>query len=69
MRKILAILLLVALLPALSGCGRSLFADNKLDNTQFDGPDRMRGDYRPQTEPDVFGAPQPALRARLSPRN
>lgn len=68
MRKTLTILLLLALLPALSGCGRSLFSQNKLNTTQFEGPDRMRGHYRPRTEPDVFGTPQPALRARLTNR-
>ena len=61
--------LLLLMTMALAGCGRTLFVGEKTNLTQFDTYDRMRGEYRPRTEPDVFGTPQPALRARLSPRD
>lgn len=65
-RTILTLLLLLFL--PLIGCSRTLFTSDRDNLTQFDTYDRMRGDYRPLTEPDVFGTPQPALRARLSQR-
>ncbi|MHC4220461.1 MAG: hypothetical protein ACYSU7_18630 [Planctomycetota bacterium] len=49
----------------LAGCHKVLFPDNA-PRTQFEAYDRMRGGYTPLEEPDVFGNPQPALRARLS---
>ncbi len=64
--RVIPVLLL--LIP-LGGCGRSLFSGEKTSMTQFDTYNRMRGDYRPRTEPDVFGTPQPALRSRLSQRD
>ena len=67
MRRTLLILALLALLTV-TGCNRSLFTGEKSDVTQFETYDRMRGQYRPKTEPDVFGTPQPALRSRLSRR-
>ncbi|MCA9292051.1 MAG: hypothetical protein KDA25_13045 [Phycisphaerales bacterium] len=51
----------------LSGCYTPLFPSNA-PRTQFENHDRVRNRYVPLTEEDVFGAPQPALRARLSPR-
>ena len=66
-RRARTILTLLLLLP-LIGCGRTLFVSNQDNLTQFDTYDRMRGNYRSMTEPDVFGTPQPALRARLSQR-
>jgi hypothetical protein len=36
-----------------------------LPRNQFETYDRMRQRYVPLEEPDVFGTPQPALRARL----
>lgn len=47
------------------GCQRVLFPAN-LPRNQFETHDRMRQRYVPLEEPDVFGTPQPALRARLS---
>lgn len=47
------------------GCAKALFAD-KAPRTQFDTYDRVRQQYVAAEEPDVFGNPQPALRARLS---
>ncbi|MCZ6837472.1 MAG: hypothetical protein O7G85_16980 [Planctomycetota bacterium] len=69
MRRRIVITLLLITGISLGGCSRSLFADNRTDKTQFDTFDRMQGDYRPQTVPDVFGTPQPALRARLGGRD
>lgn len=65
MRRLPVILLILAS-ATLVGCGKSLFVGQKTDTTQFDAYDRMRGQYKPRTEPDVFGTPQPALRSRLS---
>ncbi|MFM7134714.1 MAG: hypothetical protein ACKO0W_10395, partial [Planctomycetota bacterium] len=49
-----------------SGCQRVLFPTDE-PRTQFETHDRMRQRYVPLEEPDVFGNPQPALRARLGP--
>ncbi|MCI0363612.1 MAG: hypothetical protein L0219_06990, partial [Phycisphaerales bacterium] len=62
MRK-LRIVILVAL--GLAGCQKPLFPTNT-PRTQYETYDRMRNRYMPLEEPDVFGNPQPALRARLS---
>ena len=48
----------------LGGCQRALFPSD-LPRNQFETYDRMRQRYVPLEEPDVFGTPQPALRARL----
>lgn len=69
MRRLPLLLLLILVTMTLSGCGRTLFVGEKTNNTQFDTYDKMRGQYQPRTEPDVFGTPQPALRARLSRRD
>lgn len=55
---------LVAAVVLGAGCQRSLFSRNE-SRTQFERFEMMRGEYRPAEEPDVFGNPQPALRARL----
>ena len=49
----------------LGGCQQALFPKGE-PRTQFDKHDRMQGAYIPLQEPDVFGKPQPALRARLT---
>jgi len=54
------------LLTILGGCQKSLFNPDD-PRTQFEVHDRMRQRYIPLEEQDVFGQPQPALRARLSP--
>lgn len=55
-------------LPALAcGCAKPLFPDNA-PRTQFEKFDAMRSGAAPKEEPDVFGTPQPALRARLAPK-
>ena len=48
-----------------AGCAKSLFPSD-LPRNQFETHDRMRQAYTPLEEPDVFGTPQPALRARLT---
>lgn len=53
-----------SLCSALGGCQRALFPSD-LPRNQFETYDRMRQRYVPLEEPDVFGTPQPALRARL----
>ncbi len=50
---------------SLGGCYKPLFPP-ETPRTQFETYDRMRSRYVPLEEPDVFGTPQPALRARLS---
>jgi hypothetical protein len=62
----LAFVAAAALLGA-GGCQKSLFpADTP--RTQFERFDTMRAGAAPTQEPDVFGAKQPALRARLTPQ-
>lgn len=52
-------------LGTLSGCQRALFPADA-PRTQFELHDRIHNRYTPTEVPDVFGNPQPALRARLS---
>lgn len=61
--KIVGLVILAAATLS-GGCQRALFAKNT-PRTQFEQYDRMRNRYAPLEEPDVFGNPQPALRARL----
>lgn len=49
------------------GCAKPLFPENA-PRTQFEKFDSMRSGAAPTEEPDVFGRPQPALRARLTPK-
>ena len=55
----------IALATLSFGCQRALFPRDA-PRTQYETYDRMRSKDVPLTEPDVFGNPQPALRARLS---
>ena len=59
-------LALLALAPV-AGCQKPLFPENA-PRTQFERFDTMRSGAAPTEEPDVFGTPQPALRARLTPK-
>lgn len=59
-------LALLALATA-AGCQKPLFPENA-PRTQFERFDTMRSGAAPTEEPDVFGTPQPALRARLTPK-
>ena len=61
--KFVALVLLAGIASA-TGCQRALFKKGA-PRTQFEAYDRMRNRYAPLEEPDVFGNPQPALRARL----
>lgn len=61
-RAIWASLLTAAIV---GGCQKPLFPKDSPRN-QYQTYDRMRNKDAPLTEPDVFGNPQPALRARLS---
>lgn len=65
MRLILSAILLCVLLGFSVGCQQPLFPKDTPRN-QFQMHSQMRGQYVPLEEPDVFGRPQPALRARLS---
>ena len=64
MRRVAAITLTLLGLT-ITGCAKPLFPPNE-PRTQFEMHDRMRGGYAPLEESDVFGQPQPALRARLA---
>lgn len=57
---------MVTAVIGLAGCQQVLF-DKKSPRTQFETHDRLRQRYVPLEEEDVFGNPQPALRARLAP--
>lgn len=65
-RVALALCVVAVLLGMMTGCQRKLFVEND-PRTQFETHDRLRQKYVPIEEPDVFGQPQPALRARLTP--
>ena len=58
-------LLLLLVVAALGGCYKPLFPKDA-PRTQFQVYDEMRGRAVPLEEPDIFGNPQPAVRARLS---
>lgn len=50
-----------------AGCQKKLF-DEKDPRNQFEIHDNLRQDFTPMEVPNAFGEPQPALRARLAPR-
>jgi hypothetical protein len=52
------------LLSATAGCQQALFPENA-PRTQFETYSILRQEYVPTEQPDVFGNPRPALRARL----
>lgn len=59
------------LLPLLApfvvmGCQKVLFPKEE-PRTQYQRTDQLRDRFTPLQEPDVFGNPRPALRARLTP--
>ena len=59
------IFILLALWTSSAGCHKPLFPKTA-PRTQYEAYDRIRNKFTPLEEPDVFGNPQPALRARLS---
>ena len=59
---------LVGIPCAAAGCAKPLFPENA-PRTQFEKFDSMRSGAAPAEEPDIFGRPQPALRARLTPKS
>lgn len=62
----IACVMLIALSATVStGCQQPLFPADTPRN-QFELHNQMRGRSVPLEEPDVFGNPRPALRARLS---
>jgi hypothetical protein len=63
-RRLGTALLLLAVI-AFGGCQRALFPPD-VPRTQYDKYDVMRNRYKPTEQLDVFGNPQPAIRARLS---
>jgi hypothetical protein len=65
MQRPMALSLMGLLLVAGGGCYKPLFPPNT-PRTQYEAYDLMRNRQTPLEEPDVFGNPQPALRARLS---
>lgn len=68
MRRGVAVgLLALASATGLTGCQKPLFPESA-PRTQFEKFDTMRSGAAPKEEPDVFGTPQPALRARLTPK-
>lgn len=60
-----AALLVLAAFGAAGGCQKALFPRDA-PRHQFQAHDAMRGRDVPLTEPDAFGNPKPALRARLT---
>lgn len=57
---------IVSLASCMGGCQKALFPENQ-PRTQFEAYEIMRQRYVPLEEPDVFGTPRPAIRARLTP--
>ena len=64
--RMLLLMGLVLLGPVQVGCQQPLFKKNAT-RTQFETHDRLRQRYVPLQQDNVFGEPEPALRARLSP--
>lgn len=62
--RALATAVAVAAAVLAGACQKQLFPSD-LPRNQFETHDKMRQVYTPLEEPDVFGTPQPALRARL----
>ena len=63
-RRLLVVSIIIAAGTMSLGCQRRLFPKDS-PRTQFETYDRMRQKFVPLEQPDVFGEPKPALRARL----
>ena len=59
-------LLLVAMTVSVGGCQKPLFPEHE-PRTQYERYQLLRGQYRPVSQQNPYGAKQPALRERLSP--
>jgi hypothetical protein len=64
MRRRLYVILLLVTAVTLCGCRRTLFPKNE-QRTQFEAYNTMRYGHQITEQPDPFGLPEPALRARL----
>jgi len=58
----------IGTLAMVTGCQKVLFPADE-PRTQYQKADQLRDRFTPLVEPDVFGNPKPALRARLAPQN
>ncbi len=65
-RALITISIAIGGFICMPGCQKVLFPESEPRN-QFERSDNLRDRFTPVTEPDVFGTPKPALRARLSP--
>lgn len=65
MVKAAAVMIVLGCVLVGGGCQQALFPKDTPRN-QFEVHNQLRGRTVPLEEPDVFGNPQPALRARLS---
>ncbi len=65
-RVLITISIAIGGFVCMPGCQKVLFPESEPRN-QFERSDNLRDRFTPVTEPDVFGTPKPALRARLSP--
>jgi len=62
-------LALVGLALTMGGCSGSPFVSEAPVRSPYERYDILRGTARPATTIDSFGREQPALRARLAPRD
>ncbi|MEM7227708.1 MAG: hypothetical protein AAF432_02730 [Planctomycetota bacterium] len=60
-------LVLIAAMLGMTGCYKPLFRERDFRH-QFQAYELTRNEFVPTEVPDVFGNPQPALRARLAPK-
>jgi len=67
-RRRFCLIVLIALAIVMCGCHRTLFPKNEQRN-QFEAYNTMRFGPQLTEQPDPFGLPEPALRARLGLRD
>lgn len=67
-RRQFCVIALIALTVVMCGCHRTLFPKNEQRN-QFEAYNTMRFGPQLTEQPDPFGLPEPALRARLGLRD
>ena len=66
-RSLMSVCSVLFLLSMGGGCQKKLF-NEKVPRNQFEVHDQLRQDFTPMEVPNAFGEPQPALRARLAPK-